>query len=227
MATAFGLGNRLQSCRDVRRLAEREALRGVALADLADDDESGMDAEARLDGGQAIRPSGGPAGAKRGHDVESRLHGAARVVLVGLRIAEVDEQAIAQVLRNLAFEAANDLGAAALVLSHDRARVLGIEPGGQRRRSDQITEHHGELTALALGGELRYEDGLALWAGTVWVDAGSGVPQPPQNRSLGSLRKPQDGQVPASDAPHAPQKRRPSRLSALHRGHCTVIPHDQ
>ncbi|MEX1074742.1 MAG: hypothetical protein WEC13_06395, partial [Burkholderiales bacterium] len=44
---------------------------------------------------------------------------------------------------------------------------------------------------------------------------------PPQNFSPGSLVKPQDGQAAESEVPHSAQKRRPSRLSAWHRGHFT------
>jgi len=48
----------------------------------------------------------------------------------------------------------------------------------------------------------------------------SDLPQPPQNFSLPSFRKPHDGHVEANERPHSPQNRRPSRFSAWHRGHC-------
>jgi hypothetical protein len=56
------------------------------------------------------------------------------------------------------------------------------------------------------------------------VDGTSDLPQPPQNLSLPSFRKPHDGHVEAKDSPHSPQKRRPSRFSAWHRGHCMPGP---
>src|SRR6266478_920604 len=46
----------------------------------------------------------------------------------------------------------------------------------------------------------------------------SDLPQPPQNFSPPSFRKPHEGQVDANDSLHSPQKRRPSRFSARHRG---------
>jgi len=52
----------------------------------------------------------------------------------------------------------------------------------------------------------------------------SDLPQPPQNLSLPSFRNPHDGHVEANDKPHSPQNRRPSRFSALHRGHCMPEP---
>src|SRR5207245_8451844 len=66
-------------------------------------------------------------------------------------------------------------------------------------------------------GELnRGSTGLAV--------AVSDWPQPPQNFSPPSFRKPHEGQVEANDSPHSPQKRRPSRFSARHRGHCIPSP---
>src|SRR5215213_7229420 len=53
--------------------------------------------------------------------------------------------------------------------------------------------------------------------------APSGAPHPPQNFSPPSLQKPQPGQTRAKAAPHSPQKRRPSRLSAWQRRHCIDV----
>src|SRR5438132_4487034 len=62
-------------------------------------------------------------------------------------------------------------------------------------------------------GELnRGSTGLAV--------AVSDLPQPPQNFSPPSFRKPHERHAEANESPHSPQKRRPSRFSARHRGHC-------
>src|SRR3989442_15549142 len=50
----------------------------------------------------------------------------------------------------------------------------------------------------------------------------SALPQPPQNFSPPSFRKPHEGQAEANDSPHSPQKRRPSRFSARQRGQFTL-----
>jgi len=61
--------------------------------------------------------------------------------------------------------------------------------------------------------------------GSASMGAGvSDLPQPPQNFSLPSFRKPHDGHVEANERPHSPQNRRPSRFSAWHRGHCLSEP---
>jgi hypothetical protein len=49
-----------------------------------------------------------------------------RVVVVRLRVAEVGEDAVAQVLRDVAAEAFDGAGGRALVGAHDLAQVLGI-----------------------------------------------------------------------------------------------------
>jgi hypothetical protein len=146
------LGDRLQPRGDVWRLAECESLGRSAFTNLAHDDEPGMNADACLDGRHAIRlPARSIAGSKCRDNVQAGLHRAARIVLVRLRIAEVDEQSVAEILRDLPFEAVNDRGTGALIVAHDCSPVFGIESLGQRRRPDQIAEHHGKLAALAGG----------------------------------------------------------------------------
>src|SRR5262245_37408429 len=46
-------------------------------------------------------------------------------------------------------EPANDGGAGGLIASHDDPQFFRIQPRRQRRRIHHITEHHGELAALA------------------------------------------------------------------------------
>ena len=83
-------------------------------------------------------------------DRQPRAHGALGVVLVSLRVAEVDEQAVAQVLRHVTVEALDHPGGGLLVAPEDLAPVLRIEPRRQSRRVHQIAEEHRELAALAL-----------------------------------------------------------------------------
>ena len=58
---------------------------------------------------------------------------ARRVVLVGARVAEIDEDAIAEVLRHEPAVALDDLVADVAVLLHDVLQVLGIERFGEVR----------------------------------------------------------------------------------------------
>ena len=44
-------------------------------------------------------------------------------------------------------------GDAGLIAADDLAQILGIEPGRERGRADEVAEHHAERAAL--GGDLK------------------------------------------------------------------------
>ncbi len=102
-----GLGQSLQSRRQVRRLADHRLLLRRAFADqVADHDEPGGYADAHLklaDRGH-VQPS------DRGTDVEAGAHGALGIVFVGARKAEIDEHAVAHVFGDETIEAADRRG---------------------------------------------------------------------------------------------------------------------
>ena len=52
---------------------------------------------------------------------EPRAHGALGIVLMGLGIAKVDQQAVAQILRNMPLKALDHLGTGLLIGSDDLA----------------------------------------------------------------------------------------------------------
>ena len=93
----------------------------------------GCSSSARLDDGEAgaHRPFGG--------------------VFVGLRIAEVGEHPIAQILGDVAAQADDLRRAALLVGADDLAKILRVEPLGECGRADQVAEQHGQLPALGPG----------------------------------------------------------------------------
>jgi hypothetical protein len=74
------------------------------------------------------------------------------IVLMRLRIAEIDQDAVAHVLGDKAGEAADRVGDGAVVVADQLAQILGVMTGRQRRRADQIAEHHGQLPAFGFGG---------------------------------------------------------------------------
>ena len=80
--------------------------------------------------------------------LQRRAHRPLGIVLVRDRPAEVGEHAIAQVLGDMAFEAADHLRARCLISAHDFTQVLGVEPRRQRGRADQIAEQHRQLAAF-------------------------------------------------------------------------------
>ena len=86
--------------------------------------------------------------------VDHRQPGADRplgIVLMRLRVAEIDQHAVAHVLGDKAVEAGDDLGDGAVIGADQLAQILRVEPGRQRGRADQIAEHHRQLPALGIG----------------------------------------------------------------------------
>ena len=130
----------LQSCRNIRRLPQGELLLPPATADLADDHQPGVDAEPH---GQAHPVRLLQARIQRPHGLdhaEPAADGPLDLVFMGLGIAEVHEQAIAEVLGNVAVKALDDLGTSGLIGPHHGAEVFRIEVTRQHRRVHQVTE---------------------------------------------------------------------------------------
>ena len=95
------------------------------------------------------------------------------VVFMGLGIAEVHQQAIAEVLGNVAVKALNDLGTGGLIGAHHLAQVFRIELARQHRRVHQVTEQHGELAAFGVRGRRRGRCGEARRGGASAVPGGA------------------------------------------------------
>jgi hypothetical protein len=66
------------------------------------------------------------------------------------RVAEVDQEPIAEVLGDMPVKTGDHLGARLLVGSHHLAPRFRVELTGECRRVHQITEQDGELTAFGL-----------------------------------------------------------------------------
>ena len=119
------LGQRLEASGKVGRLADDRLLLGRARADeVADHDEPGRDPDAHLQG-----DAGG--GVELRHRLDQGKPGADRalgIMLVGLRIAEIGEHAVAHVLGDEAAVALDQLRAAAVIGADDR-------PAGPRDRA--------------------------------------------------------------------------------------------
>ena len=101
------------------------------------------------------------------------------VVFMGLGIAKVHQQAIAEVLGNVAVKALDDLGTGGLIGSDHGAEVFRIESTRQHRRVHQVTEQDGELAAFSVRGRRRDRCGedrawrvrgarLCPWLGGRW-----------------------------------------------------------
>ena len=145
----------------VRRLADHLLLLGSSVADeVADHDKPGGDADAHLQGN-----AGG--GLELRHRLDQRKpgpDGAFGVMLVGLGIAEIGQYPVAHVPGDETAGSGDEIGAAAVVRADDLAHVLGVEPGRERGRADEVAEHDRELTAL--GGVQRGAAGAAAATAT-------------------------------------------------------------
>jgi hypothetical protein len=145
------LRERLQTGREVRRLADDRGFRCGAFADLvADDHRSGGDADSHRE----LDPRGprdrGIQLRHRLHDIETRPRRTLGLVLMGARVAEIDQDAVAHVFRDKAVVAPDRRAAAVLIRRDDIAQIFGVHPGRECRRSHQVAKHHGQLAALSL-----------------------------------------------------------------------------
>jgi len=71
---------------------------------------------------------------------------------MGFRVAEINEHPVAHILGDKTAKAGDGVGDTAMIGADDLAQILGIEAGGQRRRTDQIAEHHRQLPPFSPGG---------------------------------------------------------------------------
>ncbi|GJH17594.1 hypothetical protein CBA19CS22_13650 [Caballeronia novacaledonica] len=69
-----------------------------------------------------------------------------------IRVAEIDEQAIADIQRDMAFMGFDCARTGLMVIAQKASQILGIEALGERCRVDEIDEHHCDLPSLGLDG---------------------------------------------------------------------------
>ena len=90
--------------------------------------------------------------AHRGGQLQSRAYRPLGLVLMGLRIAKIHQDAVAHVFCDEPAEAAHRFGDALLIGGNDLAQVLGVHARRQRGRAHQVGEHHRDLAALSRVG---------------------------------------------------------------------------
>jgi hypothetical protein len=136
-------------------VAQGQRLLLVAAAQLADHHRAGVDAHPRRDAHPVLRLESRVERLQPAQQLAPGAHRPLGVVLVGLRVAEVDQQPVAQVLHDLAAVAGGGGDGLGLVGLHRPAVGLGVELLGQRRRAHQIAEHHRQVAPLAAVGQRR------------------------------------------------------------------------
>jgi hypothetical protein len=81
---------------------------------------------------------------------QSRPYRALGIILVGLRIAEINEHPVAHILGNKPVEPGDRLRDASVVGPDQRTQVLGVELGRERGRAGEVGEHHSQLATLGV-----------------------------------------------------------------------------
>ena len=80
---------------------------------------------------------------------EPAADGSLRFILVGARITEVHQYAIAEILGDMAFVGEHRVPADLLTADDQLSQILEVEKLRQRSRFYHVAEQHGQLAALA------------------------------------------------------------------------------
>jgi hypothetical protein len=96
------------------------------------------------------------------HNPQPSPHGPLGVIFVRQRVAEVDEQAIAEILGDMPVIARNHPGAGVLIGPHHCAQLFRVQLAGEHGRVYQVTEQHRELATFRIRGTYgcRWGDGI-------------------------------------------------------------------
>ena len=73
------------------------------------------------------------------------------VVLMRLRVTEINQDAITHVPGHKAVGFGDYFGDGTVICADDLAVILGIEARGECRRADQIAEHYRQLSTFGIG----------------------------------------------------------------------------
>ena len=80
-----------------------------------------------------------------------------------VRIAEVHQQPVAEILRDVTFILRDDLTACSLISAHSIAKVFGVQPVGQIGGSHEVAEQNAEVAPLCFRlGDRRMFSGGSL-----------------------------------------------------------------
>jgi hypothetical protein len=130
----------LQAGGQVGRLAQRQLFLPRAASHVPDDDQPGVDPQAH---GQLHPPLLHQASMELAHGFhhpQPGPHRALGVIFVREGVAEVDEQPIAEILRNMPLKAGDHFGARGLIGLHHLAQFFRIELARKTRGVHEIAE---------------------------------------------------------------------------------------
>src|SRR5581483_5362798 len=141
-------GQGLRARRHVRRFAKRRRLAAGARADLAQNGSSGMNPDAR--GEPPILAQVAIDSFESRENLECGADRALSIIARGFRPAEVSDNAVAEILRDVSFVIIDGIDDHAMVEAHDLSIVLVLEPRGHLGRADHIAEQDGELPTFTV-----------------------------------------------------------------------------
>ena len=140
-------GQRLQPGGKVGGLTDDPALLRRAFADqVADHGEPRGDAEPHA---QILAPR---QLANRRDYRQAGPHRPLGIVLMRLRVAEIDQHPVAHVLGDKPIEASDRIGYGSMIIADQLAQILRVMTRRERGRADEIAEHDGELPAFGISG---------------------------------------------------------------------------
>ncbi len=172
----FGLGERFHPLRQADGVALRGVVHVEIVADLADHHLARVEADARREADTMFALHLGGVARNRIAQVQRRVAGAARVILVRDRRAEQRHDAVAGELVDEALEALDPVGEDLEKAVHDLRPLFRVELLGQLHRALHVGEQHGDLLALALKRGARGQDLVGEMFGSVraWRRRGGG-----------------------------------------------------
>ncbi|MCX5738622.1 MAG: hypothetical protein NTZ61_09035, partial [Proteobacteria bacterium] len=168
---AVGRGQLLHALCESDRVSLRRVVHAQVIADLADHHLARVDPDARREA-QALRaPKLVRVRAQRIAQVQRRVAGALRMILVRDRRAEQRHDAVTGVLVDGALEAVDAFGEDLEEALEDAVPLLGVELPGQFHRALHVREQHRDLLALAFERGLRLQDLVREMLGCVGAGA--------------------------------------------------------
>src|SRR5690242_17317972 len=120
---------------------------------MANNDQAGCDADTRAE--CRWRSCRGVETGNSLDDGETGAHGALGVILVGDRIAEIDQHPVAHVSGHEAPQPCNAVGDAAMIGFDHVTKVLGVQSSTNGGGTYQVAEHDCELAAFSRGGRCK------------------------------------------------------------------------
>ncbi len=174
--------------RNVGRFPQGEVLVSPTTAHFTHNHWPGMQAQPHGEGNAILSLQSAIQGARGLDNPQARMHGALGIIFMGARVAKVDEQTIAEILRDVPLKALDDLGGGLLIGAHYMTQVFGVELLAQPGGVDQIAEQHRQLPSFGFRSATseRWERGCSAvgggWKahiGSLAQDTVRGCPPPP------------------------------------------------